>query len=100
MTNRRNFLQLSSMGLLATAMPDFLKRSTANHMFRLSVQLYTIREEIKKDLKGSLKRLADIGYKNVETAFWPEEVKPADAAKYLKDFGFNVSSSHIEIPTA
>lgn len=86
------------MGLFAFAVPDFLKPSIENHMFRLSVQLYTIREEIKKDIKGSLKRLADIGYKNVETAFWPEGVKIRDAANYLKEFGFNVSSCHIEIP--
>jgi sugar phosphate isomerase/epimerase len=98
MTNRREFLQQSGMGLLA-AVPFFSKPSTENHMFRLSVQLYTIREEIKKDIKGSLKRLADIGYKNVEAAFWPEDIKPQTAADYLKEFGFNVSSCHIEIPT-
>jgi sugar phosphate isomerase/epimerase len=98
MSTRRYFLQQASMGLFAFAVPDFLKPSIENHMFRLSVQLYTIREEIKKDIKGSLKRLADIGYKNVETAFWPEGVKIRDAANYLKEFGFNVSSCHIEIP--
>jgi sugar phosphate isomerase/epimerase len=99
MTNRREFLQRSGMGLLVTAFPDFSKPSIDNHMFRLSVQLYTIREEIKKDIKGSLRRLADIGYKNIETAFWPEDIKPQTAANYLKEFGFNVSSCHIEIPT-
>jgi sugar phosphate isomerase/epimerase len=99
MTNRREFLQQSSIGLIASAIPFFSKPSTENHMFRLSVQLYTIREEIKKDIKGSLKRLADIGYKNVETAFWPEDIKPQTAANYLKEFGLNVSSCHIEIPT-
>src|SRR5215468_5049227 len=99
MINRRDFLQLSGMGLAVTAIPGFLKVPTEKHMFRLSVQLYTIREQIKEDIKGSLKRLADIGFKNVETAFWPENIKSQDAANYLKEFGFKVSSCHIEIPT-
>jgi sugar phosphate isomerase/epimerase len=99
MINRRDFLQLSGMGLAVTAVPDFLKMPADKHMFHLSVQLYTIREEIKKDIKGSLKRLADIGFKNVETAFWPESITPRDAANYLNEFGFKVSSCHIEIPT-
>ncbi len=99
MTKRRDFLQLSGMGFLATVIPDFLELPAKDHMYRLSVQLYTLREEIKKDVKGSLKRLAEIGFKNVETAFWPENLKARDAADYLKEFGLRVSSCHIEIPT-
>lgn len=98
MPNRRDFLQLSGMGLLAAAGSGFLKVPEENSMHHLSVQLYTIREAIKKDAKASLKRLADIGFKNVETAFWPENVKPQDAVDYLKEFGLKVSSCHIEIP--
>ncbi|MES1215353.1 MAG: sugar phosphate isomerase/epimerase [Bacteroidota bacterium] len=99
MTNRRDFLQLSGMGLLATGFPDFLKSPGESHTHQLGVQLYTIREEIKKDIKGSLKRLAGIGFKNVETAFWPEDISVQTAAGHLKEFGFNVSSCHCEIPT-
>jgi sugar phosphate isomerase/epimerase len=99
MTNRRDFLQLSSMGLFASAIPHFLKLSAASNQFRLSVQLYTIRDEIKRDIKGSLKRLADIGFKNVETAFWPETISTQFAADNLKANGLSVSSCHVDIPT-
>jgi sugar phosphate isomerase/epimerase len=99
MTNRRDFLQSSSVGLLGIAIPRFLKLSGGIHKYRLSVQLYTIREEIKKDFKGSLKRLADIGFKNAETAFWPESISVKNAADNLKEFGLNVSSCHVDIPT-
>ena len=99
MTNRRDFLQISSMGLLATAIPGFLKIPADIYQHRLSVQLYTIRDEIKKDIKKSLKRLADIGFKNVETAFWPTDISVRSAADDLKEFGFKVSSCHVEIPT-
>src|SRR5258705_146522 len=60
-TNRREFIQLSGIGLMAIAAPDFLKPPVETGKHRLAVQLYTIREAIDKDFKGSLKRLADIG---------------------------------------
>ena len=97
MKSRREFIQLAGMGVMATAMPDFLKIPAAKH--GLAVQLYTIRDAISKDLRGSLKHLAGLGFKNVETAFWPENVSVATAAGTLKEFGFNVTSSHVDMPT-
>jgi len=97
MKSRREFIQLAGMGVMATAMPDFLKIPAAKH--GLAVQLYTIRDAISKDLRGSLKHLASLGFKNVETAFWPENVSVATAADTLKEFGFNVISCHVDMPT-
>ena len=99
MTNRREFIQLSGMGLMATAAPGFLKTPVIMSGHHLSVQLYTIRDAINKDFKGILKRLADIGFKNVETAFWPKEISDQQAANTLKELGLKVSSCHMEIPT-
>src|SRR5437879_5870474 len=98
-TNRREFIQLSGMGLMAIATPDFLKLAAKPAKHQLSVQLYSIRDAISKDLKGSLKRLADIGFKNVETAFWPKDISVQTAAAVLKEYGLNISSCHIDIPT-
>jgi len=99
MTSRREFIQLSGAGLMAATIPDFLKLPVETHQHHLSVQLYSIRDAIEKDLKGSLKRLADIGFKNVETAFWPKSVSVQSAADHLKEAGLKVSSCHIDIPT-
>jgi sugar phosphate isomerase/epimerase len=99
MTSRREFIQLSGAGLLTTVAPGFLKTPSNAGEHHLSVQLYTIRDAISKDFKGSLKRLADIGFKNVETAFWPKEISDQMAADTLKDLGLKVSSCHVEIPT-
>ncbi len=45
----------------------------------VALQLYTVREACARDFKGTLKRLAEIGYKNVELAglhgLAPEELK-------------------------
>jgi sugar phosphate isomerase/epimerase len=99
--NRRDFLHLSGMGLIGAALPlnaltvfEPVKWKPA----KLSVQLYSVRDQIKSDLPGTLKRVRDIGFENVETAFWPEGISVQQAAKYLKDAGLSVSSAHIEIP--
>jgi sugar phosphate isomerase/epimerase len=97
--NRREFIQLSGVGLMAATAPDFLKLPAAAGEHRLSVQLYSIRDAIEKDFKGSLKRLAAIGFKNVETAFWPKTLSVQNAANSLKEFGLKVSSCHVDIPT-
>jgi sugar phosphate isomerase/epimerase len=99
MSNRREFIQVAGTGLLATAMPDLLKLPAKTGEHRLAVQLYTIREAISKDFKGSLKRLAGLGFKNVETAFWPANISDQTAADALKEFGLNVTSCHVDIPT-
>ena len=91
---------MTSAAMLSASMPGFLKKipfETGKH--QVGVQLYTIRNEIAKDLKGSLKRLAGLGFKNVETAFWPKDVSVQNAADVLKEVGLQVTSCHVDIPT-
>jgi sugar phosphate isomerase/epimerase len=98
---RRNFLELSGLGLLGTTLPLSTMPSFDPAKWRpakLSVQLYTVRNEISKDLPGTLKRVSDIGFKWVETAFWPEDIPVKKAAQYVKEAGLSVSSAHIELP--
>ena len=64
----------------------------------IALQLYTVRNELAKDIPGTLKRLASLGIQNVETAFWTENVTVKEAAQYINEVGLKVCSSHIEIP--
>ncbi|HEV2478618.1 MAG TPA: sugar phosphate isomerase/epimerase [Puia sp.] len=97
--SRREFLLLSSSATLATALPfathAFAKSATSP---RIAVQLYTIRDQIAKDMPGSLQKLASIGIHTVETAFWPKGTTVGQAAKAVKAAGLKVCSSHVEIP--
>jgi len=98
---RRNFLQLSGMGLAGTVIPSSALTAFSPDKWRpakLSVQLYTVREQIKTDIPGTLKRVRDIGFNYVETAFWPDGLSLQKAASYLKDAGLSVSSAHVELP--
>lgn len=101
---RRDFLQMAGLGLLGTAALPSLHEYHSVEMIsppklaRIGVQLYTVREAIKKDISGTLNRLADIGFEAVETAFWPDGITLQQAGKYVKAAGLSVSSAHIELP--
>ena len=103
--HRKKFLQLGTMGAAgATFIPSsllsgFSETSSLYEPAKIAVQLYSVRKEIEKDIKGTLKRIADIGFEAVETAFWPEDISVKQAGEYLKDAGLAVCSAHIELPT-
>ena len=64
MPTRRQFLQYASLattGLLIDKKGWFYNNKT------IGLQLYTLRNEVSKDLKSTIARVAQIGYKNVET---------------------------------
>jgi sugar phosphate isomerase/epimerase len=65
---------------------------------KIGIQLYTLRDLIASDIRGTLERLSEIGFKGVETAFWPEGVTIEKAGTLLKELGLTVFSSHCEIP--
>src|SRR5882724_3093177 len=100
---RREFLNLTGLGILgASLFPKNVFSNSGNIPFaapaKISLQLYTVRDQIKENIEDTLHKLADIGVHTVETAFWPENISTKQAAKYLKDAGLKVSSSHIELP--
>lgn len=66
---------------------------------KFGVQLWTVKEDMAKDPKGTLKAIADYGYKQIESftgdtgIFWG--MKPAEFKKYITDLGLEMVSSHI-----
>jgi sugar phosphate isomerase/epimerase len=98
--NRRNFLKMASMGVIGANLPKATNAFFEPGIYpaKLSVQLYTVRDAFIKDIPGTLKKIADMGFKYVETAFWPDGVSIEKASQYINDAGLLVSSSHIEIP--
>ncbi len=58
-----------------------------------SIQLYSCRDAMKADMEGTLKRIAEIGYKLVETAGFFD--RTAEEFKAIIDnYGLKVSSTH------
>jgi len=102
--SRRKFLTQSSLITVgATFLPEVIMSGCSSHSTstmpaKIGLQLYTLRDLLATDFKGTLKRLSEIGFAGVETAFWPEGVTIAQAGKLLKEFGLTVCSAHCEIP--
>jgi len=58
----------------------------------LSIQLYTLRDQIAADRDGTLTRLAEIGYRSVEA--YDPTADPAGFRKKADELGIGVSSTH------
>jgi len=59
----------------------------------IGLQLYTLRDELEKDVPGTLKKMAAIGYKEAEI-YDLYGMPPAKFAKLLKDNGLTAPSGH------
>jgi sugar phosphate isomerase/epimerase len=100
--SRKKFLHSAGLGIAGAALspailfPGF--PGAASPKAKIALQLYTVRDAIGQDIAGTFHKIAEAGYKAVETAFWPEGVSLKQAAKLLREAGLTVSSSHVEIP--
>ncbi len=94
---RRNFVKSLAIGVTAiSTAPDLL---TAPPPKPLGVQLWNIREYLKKDLTGSLTKLAKLGYNQLELfgydgTYWGKT--PKEFSKICTDLGFTIISAHFE----
>jgi len=62
---------------------------------KIGVQLYTVRTELEKDFEGTLARIAQIGYKEVEFAGYFNHT-PAQVRAVLAKNGLTSPSAHID----
>lgn len=52
---------------------------------QVGVQLYSVREALNKDFKGTLKKLSGLGFRGVEFAFNYGGIAPEELAEFLKE---------------
>jgi len=64
----------------------------------ISVQLYSVREEAAKDFPGTLKKIAQMGYKGVEFAGLHNH-SAKEIAQLIRSLGMAASSAHVGLPT-
>lgn len=90
---RRTFIKTSLAASLASSATFRAFALTENNPYRknIGIQLYTLREQIAKDTAGTIKTVADAGYKQVEPYGFPNA---DDMIKASKDNGMEVNSSH------
>jgi sugar phosphate isomerase/epimerase len=99
--NRRDFLKISAAGALGMmAFGPFGCKPVATvdrKSFGVGLQLYTIRDAMAADVLGSLQKLSDLGFKNLELANYSDGkfygYVPAEFKKIVNDLGMEVISS-------
>jgi sugar phosphate isomerase/epimerase len=89
--NRRHFLQTSLASFLSV--PAFALEADNPYRKNIGIQLYTLRDQIKADLPGTLKAVASAGYRQVEPYDAPG-ANSLEMIKVSKDLGMAANSSH------
>ncbi len=57
---------------------------------KTGIQLYTVREVLKTDFRGTLEKLAALGFEGVELAFFYGGLEPKELASLLSGLGLEV----------
>ncbi|HVE61879.1 MAG TPA: sugar phosphate isomerase/epimerase [Chitinophagaceae bacterium] len=97
--SRRKFLVKGSLSLAGTMFfPNQIFANNNAKKITLGIQLYSVRDDMKKDPLGTLKQLAIMGYKNVEHANYNGRkfygYTAAEFKKVLDGLGLNMPSGH------
>jgi len=104
MHNRRDFLKISAVGALGMMAMGQYACTPDRKSFGVGLQLYTIRDAMAADVKGSLQKLSELGYKNLELANYADGkfygFAPAEFKKMATDLGMVTLSSHTQVEAA
>ena len=97
-TSRRNFLKKSAIAITGSTLLSIPLFSTTKKKGILGIQLYSVRDEMKLDPLGTLKQLANMGYRYVEHADYKERkfygFPAKEFKKILGDLGMKMLSGH------
>ncbi len=102
MSNRRDFLIKSSALAAGTIIfPSWINFEASEKVKNIGVQLYTFRKAMSEDAAGTLKKIAALGYKEIETARSSKGHYYGLGAKGMKnicnDLGMTLRSGHVHL---
>ncbi|WP_460949699.1 sugar phosphate isomerase/epimerase family protein [Spirosoma daeguense] len=93
---RKQFLKLGALATSAALLPSF--DTFAASAKTVGLQLYTLRDLMAKDPDGTLKKVAQIGYKEVESFGYGDGKffgkTPKEYSDFLKSLGLSAPSGH------
>lgn len=97
-SSRRTFIKQSALALATTSLIGNLAFAKEKAKTLVGIQLYSVRDEMKADPLGTLKQVAQMGYRHVEHANYIDRKFYGYAApefkKILKDLGLSMPSGH------
>jgi sugar phosphate isomerase/epimerase len=93
---RQQFLKLGALATSAALLPTFDVLAATPK--KVGLQLYTLRDAMAKDPDATLKKVAEIGYKEVESFGYSDGKffgkTPKEFAAQLKELGLTAPSGH------
>lgn len=100
MNTRRYFIKkTSAIALGSMLLPAFAK--AAKKVKNVGIQLYTFRKEMLADTTGTLKQIASLGIKQIESARSDKGnyygLKPKEMKQVCSDLGMTLRSGHVHI---
>jgi sugar phosphate isomerase/epimerase len=99
---RRDFLKTAGLMVAGSVLlPKFSRSSSAKNIKDVGIQLYTVRKEMIEDPIATLKKLAKIGFKELESARSDKGnyygLAPKEIKKITGDLGMKIRSGHIHV---
>ena len=100
MKTRRDFLiETGTMAIGSMLLPSFIEDS--KKVKNIGIQLYTFRKEMLADAAGTLKQIAGLGIKQIESATSTKGnyygLKPKEIKQICSDLGMTLRSGHVHI---
>lgn len=100
MMNRRTFLNTAARGVIGgaalTTMNWTNHAAFAGRISKVGLQLYTLRDQMRQDVAGTLAKVAQLGYKEVEFAGYQDK-SPEQIRDLLKQNGLTSPSVHFPL---
>ena len=97
-TSRRSFIQKTALAIAGSSVFSKSLLAAASPKFITGIQLYSVRDDMKKDPLATLKALANMGYKYVEHANYINRkfygYSAAEFKKILDGHGLKMRSGH------
>lgn len=105
MKERRDFIKnLGALALGSVLLPSFTEASMEINakIKNIGIQLYTVRKEMLAEPIETLKQLAALGIKEIESASDPRKgayygLQPKEMKKICKDLGMTLRSGHVSL---
>ena len=95
--DRRTFLATLGAAALTLAARRPIPLISRRRLKRIGLQLYTVRDEMAKDVPKTLERVAQIGYREVEFAGYFKHT-PHEIHELLERYKLSAPSSHVPYP--
>lgn len=98
-SSRRKFLKTSGLSVAALAIGSHKLMAASDSGNYLAIQLYSVRDDMKKDPSATLKKLSDMGYRYVEHAGYSDRkfygYSPTEFKKLLDGYNLQMPSGHV-----